>query len=109
MLAGPRRNGRLISIESHSNMSRELNRTHTGSYEPVWVLLSSLDMLECDSILISLPFRLGPANIGYPLTQEPDHKRVFPLHFVRVNREKLRDSIRHHLLELGAGDGLEAA
>jgi hypothetical protein len=36
-------------------------------------------MLECDSILISLPFRLGPADIGYPLSEKSDYERVFAL------------------------------
>jgi hypothetical protein len=32
--------------------------------------LSSLDVLETDSILVRLPFRLGPADIGYPLSEK---------------------------------------
>jgi hypothetical protein len=36
-------------------------------------------MLEPDSILVRLPFRLGPADVGYPLSQKSDYERVFAL------------------------------
>jgi len=42
-------------------------------------LLSSFHVTETDSILVRLPFRLGPADIGYPLSEKSDYERVFAL------------------------------
>src|SRR6266542_5377109 len=88
---------------------RKLRLLNRVCHQPVWVLLSSLDMLEPDSILVRFPFRLGPADVGYPLANESDHERILALDFVRIDSEKLRDPVGHDLLYLLPGDGLESA
>src|SRR6266545_6747209 len=60
---------------------RKLRLLNRVCHQPVWVLLSSLDMLEPDSILVRLPFGLGPADIGYSLPQKSNHERVFAFDF----------------------------
>ena len=61
------------------------------------------------SILVGLSFGFRPANVGNPLSEKSDDERIFAFDSLRVNGEKLRDSVSHDLLELRAGDGLEAA
>ena len=66
-------------------------------------------MLEPDSILVKLPFRLGPSDVSNSLAQESNHERILALDFVRVSGKKLRYPVRHDLLELFSGHRLEAA
>src|SRR6266542_5877280 len=56
---------------------RKLRLLNRVCHQPVWVLLSSLDMLEPDSILVRFSFGFGPADIGYPLSQKSDYDMVF--------------------------------
>jgi len=60
-------------------------------------------MLEPDSILVRLPFRLGPSDVSNSLAQESNHERILALDLERVSGEKLRHPVRHDLLELLAG------
>jgi hypothetical protein len=41
--------------------------------------------------------------------REPKHKRVLALEFEKINDENLGTHVRQDALELGAGNGLEAA
>ena len=47
-------------------------------------------MLEPDSILVRLPFRLSPSDVCNSLAQESNHERVLALDFESVSGEKLR-------------------
>jgi len=71
--------------------------------------LSSFQVTEGDSILIRLCFGLSPSNVRDLLPEKSDHKRVPALDVEGFNGEKLRDPVRHDLLELLSGHGLEAA
>ncbi len=66
-------------------------------------------MLEPDSILVRLPFRLGPSDVSNSLAQESNHERILALDLESVGGEKLRHPVRHDLLELLSGHRLEAA
>lgn len=66
-------------------------------------------MLECDSILKRFFLGFRPTDVGDPFTSEPDHERVFAVDLLCIHGKELGNSIRHHLLELGADDRFEAA
>ncbi len=53
-------------------------------------------------------FGFSPTDVGQPITLESNHERILALDLESVNSEKLRDPVRHNLLELGAGDRFEA-
>ena len=61
-------------------------------------------MLQPDSILKGFPLGFGPADVRYSFADEADHERVFAFDLFCIHGEELRDSVRHHLLEPGAGD-----
>lgn len=66
-----------------------MNRGNGGSillnradHQSIRVLLSSLDMLKCNSILKRLSLGPSTADVGDPFTGESNHERVFTLDFL---------------------------